>query len=45
MMILGTVNTLTVMISKSLGEFIKDELIDSSIANRTPPPLERRSLR
>ena len=29
MMILGTVNTLTVMISISLGEFIKDELIDS----------------
>ena len=45
MIILGTVNTLTVMISKSLGEFIKDELIDSSIASRTLPPLERRSLR
>ena len=42
MMILGTVNTLTVMISKSLGEFIKDE---SSIASRTPLPLERQSLR
>ena len=37
MITLGMVYTLAVMISKSSGEFIKDELIESWIASRTPP--------